>query len=151
MMDFNKAMKAGMLAAKKARQNKNEINIVIASLNKEVRSLSNDTIELKITNEKKLSPKINQLAVGLSALTGVSPYVEFQAISINKIDRPSEKEILAEFRVNPSDGYPCVISYNNKDISCRDMKTLMEALNNLMADAQTGEKLLGLLPSEDVE
>ncbi len=148
-MDFKKSMEAGMSAAKKARESKAEINSVIRDLNKEVRTISGGVVELKITDEKKLSPKYNALTAGLSSLTGVDPYIDYQAISINKIGNPSEKKILAEWKIDPSDGYPCVISYKNKNIACRNMATLIEALNGLMSDAQTGEKLLGFLPSGD--
>ncbi|HHT4840288.1 hypothetical protein MUW95_18125 [Klebsiella aerogenes] len=150
-MDFKQSMAAGILAAKKARESKAEIKSVIKDLNKELRAVSGGVVELKITDEKKLSPKYNALTAGLSSLTGVDPYIDYQAISINKISNPSERKILAEWKVDPSDGYPCVISYKNKNITCKNMATLIEALNGLMADAQTGEKLLELLPSEGGE
>lgn len=147
-MDFKQSMAAGILAAKKARESKTEIKTVIKDLNKEVRTVSGGIVELKITDEKKLSPKHNALTAGLSSLTGVDPYIDYQAISINKIGNPSERKILAEWKVDPSDGYPCVISYKNKNIACRNMAALIEALNGLMADAQTGEKLLEFISSD---
>ncbi|HBY9515450.1 Uncharacterised protein [Klebsiella pneumoniae] len=148
-MDFKKSMSDGMLAAKRARKSKAEINAVIESLNKEVRTVSGGVVELKITDEKKLSPRHNTLSASISSLAGVDPYIDYQAISINKIGNPSEKKILAEWKIDPSDGYPCVISYKNKNIACRNMATLIEALNSLMSDAQTGEKLLEFFPSSD--
>lgn len=147
-MDFKQSMAAGILAAKKARESKAEINAVISDLNKEVRTVSGGVIELKITDEKKLSPKYNALTAGLSSLTGIDPYIDYQAISINRIGNPSERKVLAEWKMDPSDGYPCVISYKNKNIACRNMATLIEALNGLMSDAQTGERLLEFISSD---
>jgi hypothetical protein len=45
----------------------------------------------------------------------------------------------------PHDGYPCLLSYDNKDVRCHDQDSLAEAIAELLASSWGGEKLHALL------
>ena len=86
----------------------------------------------------------------MSSFTNINPYIDYEALSfVTKREQTEVKENIAVWKINESDGYPCVISYNKRDVSCKDKETLIKALNDLMSDASTGEILLRLMNTEE--
>ncbi|MCF3429132.1 hypothetical protein [Escherichia coli] len=148
-MDFKNSLAVGLEAAKKARSNKEEIFSVISDLNDSVKELSQGRVFLKVTSEKKLAPNQTALTAVVSSFTNINPYIDYEALSfVTKREQTEVKENIAVWKINESDGYPCVISYNKRDVSCKDKETLIKALNDLMSDASTGEILLRLMNTE---
>ena len=149
-MDFKNSLAVGLEAAKKARANKEEIFSVISDLNDSVKELSQGRVFLKVTSEKKLAPNQTALTAVVSSFTNINPYIDYEALSfVTKREQTEVKENIAVWKINESDGYPCVISYNKRDVSCKDKETLIKALNDLMSDASTGEILLRLMNTEE--
>ena len=149
-MDFKNSLAVGLEAAKKARSNKEEIFSVISDLNESVKELSQGRVFLKVTSEKKLAPNQTALTTVVSQFTNINPYIDYEALSfVTKREQTEVKENIAVWKINESDGYPCVISYNKRDVSCKDKETLIKALNDLMSDASTGEILLRLMNTEE--
>lgn len=146
-MDFKNSLNAGLLAAKKARSNKREIFDVIDQLSDTIKDFSLGKVSLKVTTEVSFS---TEGKVGLGLLPGATRRREYEALSlVRKEGQYVEKRIIAEWRLDDSDGYPCVITYNNEDIRCATKDTLAKALNGLMSDAQTGEALLELMEMKE--
>jgi hypothetical protein len=155
-MDFKKSLSAGLEAAKKARYNKDEINSTIKDLSQVINEFSNGLISLEITSERKKVDNSNMfsaMASAMGTLSHLNSYKDYQALSLikNSNNRIIKRE-LAEWSLNDSVGYPCVISYNKQDVRCSTRDTLAKALNDLMSDAQSGESLLELMemPDEDL-
>lgn len=148
-MDFKKYLNNGLAAAANARKNKEEIQSVINELSEVIKEHSNGLITLAVTTEQRLAKGVglgslvgSAAAVGL----GLSPYIDYQALSfVLKKDKVVKKEKIAEWRIDDSDGYPCVISYNGDDISCGSKEMLERALGGLISNASTGERFLQLI------
>ena len=144
-MDFKKSLTNGLEAAKIARKNKEEIQSVINEVSEAIKDYSNGLISLVVTTEQRVGQNINSF-IGGAAVHGLSPWVQYKTLSLLlKKDQLQKKEKIAEWRIDESDGYPCVISYNGDDISCGTKEMLEKALGNLMANASTGERLLKLI------
>lgn len=149
-MDFKNSLTAGLQAAQKARDNKKEIFGVIKDLSESVSDYSQGRVSLEITKERKLATNQTVLTAAASAFTGVNPYIDYEALSlVTWKDQTKVKEAIAEWRLNESDGYPCVISYGKEDVRCRNKEMLVKALNELMSNASTGEVLLKLMNIEE--
>ncbi len=145
-MDFKKSLNAGIEAAKIARENKEEILSVVKRLSLAIEDYSNGLVSLLITDERKLNKGANLLAKGLVAAIGVDPFINYKALSlVLENDESNKKEIIAEWRMNESEGYPCVISYNGTDVNCRNKENLERALSLLISHASTAERLLQLI------
>lgn len=149
-MDFKNSLAAGLQAAQKARNNKEEIFSVIRELSDSIRDYSEGRVSLEITSEQKLARNQTVITAAASAFTGVNPYINYEALSlITRKDQTKTKEAIAEWRLDESDGYPCVISYGSEDVRCRNKEMLVKALNQLMSNASTGEVLLKLMNIEE--
>ncbi|HDG1685943.1 TPA: hypothetical protein PFE28_001877 [Kluyvera cryocrescens] len=150
-MDFKKYLANGLAAAKNARRNKEEIQCVIDELSGVVNDYSEGLVSLMITTEQRLG-KTSGLGslVGGAAAAGlglsISPFSEYQALTlVLKKGKIVKKAKIAEWRMDESDGYPCIISYNENDISCGSKEMLERALSGLISSASTGERLLQLI------
>lgn len=151
-MDFKGALNAGLLAAKKARSNKEEIISVIKELSWSIQEFTEGKISLEITSEKELSENHNAFTSVISSLASVTPYREYKALSlIRRIEKNIRKKIIAEWRLNDSDGYPCVISYNKQSVRCSTKDALAQALNDLISDARSGEAILELMEVKNAD
>lgn len=151
-MDFKKSLTVGLDAAKAARKNKEEIQNLIEDLNHQVQEFSNGLVSLEVTNEQKFNKNVNPLATGLVALVGINSSIKYNALSLKLNNKGmSRREVIAEWKINESDGYPCVISYNGKDVNCRSKETLERALNDLLSNASTGERMLQLIDEAQPE
>jgi|GEM_PF-5364332 len=149
-MDFKNSLAVGLEAAKKARSNKEEIFGVISDLSDSIKEFSQGRVSLKVTSERKLAANHTAFTAVVSSFTNVNPYIDYEALSfVTKTEQTEVKEKIADWNINESDGYPCVISYNKRDVRCKDKEMLIKALNDLMSDASTGEALLRLVNAED--
>ncbi|HCW0178844.1 TPA: hypothetical protein OW286_002184 [Citrobacter freundii] len=145
-MDFKKSLNDGLEAAKIARKNKQEILSVVEELSATIEDFSGGLVTLAITKEQKVNKSSNPFLGGIASAMNINPFINYNALSlILQTDKLNRKEIIAEWRINESDGYPCVISYNGDDISCRTKETLEKALSSLISNASTGERLLQLV------
>lgn len=152
-MDFKKYLSSGLEAAKTARKNKDEIQGVISDLSDVIKEHSGGLVTLIISNEQRVSKSVNSFGVGAVAAAaaaaaglGFSPYIDYKALSLVLTKgKVVKREQIAEWRMNESDGYPCVISYNGRDINCGSKEMLEKALGGLISNASTGERLLQLI------
>lgn len=152
-MDFKKSLNAGLNAAKNARANKDEINSVLNELSDEINDFSNGLITLEVTRERKKIENDSMLSSARTVLGGLPNFNSFKSYDALSLIRNSNGQVtkkkLAEWILNDSDGYPCVISYSKQDVRCATKDTLIKALNDLMSDSQTGESLLELMEMRD--
>ena len=81
-MDFKNSLAAGLQAAQKARNNKDEIFGVIRELSESVKDYSNGRVSLEITSERKLAAKQTTLTAAASVFTGINPYIDYEALSL---------------------------------------------------------------------
>ncbi|WP_288460466.1 hypothetical protein [uncultured Enterobacter sp.] len=156
-MDFKKYLNNGLEAAKIARKNKDEIQGVINELSDVIKEHSGGLVTLTVSNEQRLSKSISSMVIGAAAAAaaagfGVSPYIDYKALSlVLKKGKVNKREQIAEWRMDESDGYPCVISYNGGEISCGTKEMLEKALGGLISNASTGERLLKLIAEGNKE
>ena len=145
MTDFSVAFKKGQEAALAADVSRKEIDTVFNEVRKQLLAATDGSIEI-IRQEriKKNDPYVIKL---------FSPAEKYWSIdAINPKSDPSElitKE-LAMWEQAQS-GYPCKISLGGTDSICHDKESLENALNWLLSDVRTAEKLRILISSQHQE
>jgi len=148
-MNFRDSLNAGLVAAKQARNNKDEIKSVLADLNDEINEFSNSSVSLKVTSETRLADNHNTFATA-GLLASRTPFIQYYALTLVQNKKSNSlKRVIADWHQHEADGYPCTISYNKQQITCRSKEPLIKALNDLMAYALTGEYLLELMETDD--
>ncbi|MDD5276367.1 MAG: hypothetical protein PHR16_09820 [Methylovulum sp.] len=147
MVDFIAAFKEGLSAADIADKNKREIASVFEELNKQLTKETDGKVKISIRDSPMSA--LSLMTVQLSDLS-----------DINKKNMPTNQIIsalnpLAKSQENLAhwsqdrNGYPCKISYGNKEHYCEDKPALEESLAKLLQDPIVGESLYKLMHSSD--
>ena len=146
MTDFADAFKRGQDAAESAAQARAEVDAVFDTWKNELLAASEGRIEL----ERRLFDKPRQRTLGdmfLAAAAirvGESRETELWISARNPKAADTEWVKLAKWE-RPHEGYPCVLSYNNRDVRCHDRESLSDAIAELVASSWGGERLRSLL------
>jgi hypothetical protein len=139
MVDFIDSFNKGIDAAKKAEENKDEIDSVIAAMNLQLSSASAGRVKIDIVL------KSNPVADFFAAATKNVAKGNYWVIAASNplIDGYVPKE-LARWRFDPN-GYPCQIITDDEDIYCEDKAALERALKYLLSTPDVGKKLLSVM------
>lgn len=154
MTDFKKAFNIGINSAEKAAKNRQQVDEVFAELNRQLTEVSDGKLVVDITNEAETDDKF--LGGTLGSLATILAASNNTQLNIPKII--SAKNIKAEkcgykklagWKQDRA-GYPCVISYGNKEFYCDDKEALESSLSDLLQDPTVGDTLhkLMLLPEK---
>ncbi|EJD6613960.1 hypothetical protein AB7W18_07780 [Providencia rettgeri] len=143
-MNYKEILENAVINAKKAHDDKLEIENVIQSLNFSIQDFTDGKMELRISTRTKRKPApINLLHVTASYLLNEQPE-EYQALCFYIVETQKSFE-LAEWIVSEN-GYPCRISYSNKkDVYCGNKQELEQALADLMNSAKAGDILFKMM------
>lgn len=131
--DFKMAFREGLTAAEKAEQAKKEINKVFEELNKQIKEISDNKIQIEIMNfQEKLD--LNKL------LKHPIPEIrEYPAIAaFNPKIKSSPVKQLARW-AQDNRGFPCKITWNGNTKYCEDKEALEQAISELLKDPVIGE------------
>lgn len=146
MTDFADAFKRGQEAAESAARARAEVDAVFETAKNELLEASEGRIELaRRPFEKPRQRTLADMFLAASAIrVGEAKETEPWVAARNPRAIDAEWVKLAKWE-RPHEGYPCVLSYNNRDVRCHDRESLSDAIGELLASSWGGERLHGLL------
>lgn len=149
MKDFKDSLLAGIAAARKAEDNKNEIRSVFSSLDEQIKDISDNKarfgrVRLYRKNDNAIAQAFITMAQQMSM---ANKREEYTALSIFDGEGKNGIEI-AEWSEDDS-GYPCSIRYNGEKVFCSGKQELEYALSNLLMEVKTGEAILIQIKNHD--
>ncbi|HEF4774696.1 hypothetical protein [Burkholderia multivorans] len=147
MTDFADAFKRGQDAAARAAEARAEVDQVVADVKQSVLNATNGKIEVGQQRFEKPRKRslAEQFASSIALLNSIGPPpTELWLAARNPFAVDASWEKLAKFE-RPHEGYPCVISYDSRDVRCHDRSSLEEAIAELLASSWGGEILFSLL------
>ncbi|MBU9606811.1 hypothetical protein [Burkholderia multivorans] len=146
MTDFADAFRRGQEAAAEAARAREEVDAVFATVKQELLDASEGRIELARMSFEK--PRMRTLADMLAPLANLQAPARAEMEPWIPARNPKAADgswvKLAKWS-RPHEGYPCVLSYDSRDVRCHDRESLSDAVGELLASSWGGEKLRSLL------
>ncbi|MGO2154589.1 MAG: hypothetical protein ACTH5V_02350 [Serratia proteamaculans] len=141
MKDFKNSVLAGITAAKKAADNRNEINSVIEELNSQIKEVSDDKASFGITSYYRQTNN-NALVAFISIAERMTSQKSEQYNALCVFDNEGKNGIeIAEWSQDDY-GYPCTIKYNGQKFFCSNKTELEESLAKLLKEVKAGNAIL---------
>jgi hypothetical protein len=147
MSDYKKALQEGFEAAKLADSARKEIAGVLAAFEEQVLEGSEGriSVELKMLQEQR---DLTDLYTMQNIFGKLPPTKTYEAlVASNPKVAESRTYQLARWK-QARDGYPCELSYNQKDMQMHDRVSLENGLAELLRDSRVGEMLYKLINLE---
>nr|WP_272579379.1 hypothetical protein [Providencia sp. PROV265] len=145
-MNYKEILENAVKAAQKTQNDLREIKNSIESLNISIQDFTDGKMHFVISEKSK-----NKDIPGSSVLSGVTAaifashmQIPYKALCFYLPYSNQEFE-LAELATSES-GYPCKITYSNKDVYCANREEFEQALADLMNTPNAGEILLEVMP-----
>jgi hypothetical protein len=148
MTDFADAFNRGQEAAVRAAEARAEVDEVFANAAKQLSDVTGGKLELARQRfEKPAKRTFADLVAGaaIKAILDPTPAETEPWIAARNpkaIDSGWVK--LAKWE-RPHEGFPCLMTYDKRDVRCHDQDSLAEAIGELIASAWGGEKLRELV------
>ena len=136
MVDFITAFKTGLNAADIADKNKREINSVFEELNEQLAKATDGKVKVEIRD--------NFSVFSLRLFDEKQPKKNQAIWAFNPLFKSAGAKELARWDLDPN-GYPCKISFSNKELYCEDKPALERTLANMLQDPTVGEALSKLI------
>lgn len=130
-MKFVKILEESVSAAKKANDHKSEISQVIIELTNSIEEFTNKKVTLIIDELIK-----SGLQKTIFFLSDIKPDKEM-ALVLMELDNSDNKIVISKWKES-DEGYPVIISYDNKDIYCMNKEELEQALSYLIGSIKVG-------------
>ncbi|CAE6724726.1 hypothetical protein [Paraburkholderia nemoris] len=156
MTDFADAFNRGQAAAVLAAQARAQVDEVFASAKQQLLEATNGRLELERRQFEKPRRRTAADMFGVAnienMLNPIPREMEPWIAARNPTAVDSEWVKLAKWE-RPQEGFPCLLSYDKRDVRCHDQESLAEAIAELLANAWVGERLRELLdrPEKTVE
>jgi hypothetical protein len=148
MTDFAAAFRQGQQAAQQAVVDKAEINEVLDALSRQLSEATDGRIVISIAEFPSLAGGIANFAIAAQqAIAGGSErrlLKERWICARNVKAQDTSEKKLAKWE-RPFEGYPCTITFDNRDVRCHDRDGLERGLAEMLQDAWVGEKLRELV------
>lgn len=157
MFDFDKKLEEGAKAQETASENKKEIRQVLIEFSNSIGKLIGKEVIFVSTPERKDDDKeydpIEQarssLLAGISSsslLKPLSPLTGYRKYKLQvETDEKKKLETTVLFKIKQDDsGYPLIISYKKKDITCRDQASFVEVLGSIATEVSFHETIAKL-------
>jgi hypothetical protein len=149
MTDFAEAFNRGQEAALIAAKARAQVDEVFENAKMQLLKVTDGQLELgraRFAKPKKRTNAAEFLASGaLGSLFDNSPAeMELWIAARNPKAVDAAWIKLAKWD-RPTDGFPCLLSYDNKEVRCHDQESLADAIAELLASSWGGEKLHELL------
>lgn len=139
MADFRQSFSAAVAAAVVAAENKKEINDLIQEVSRQLEEAYEGKVHFGVW---KLSKRLRKKDAVGNIFMNVLNYetVEYQALCITNYDN-KEPISLVEWKISDN-GYPCIITYDERDSYCYNKEDLIAELSTLLSDVKTGKAIL---------
>jgi hypothetical protein len=150
MTDFAEAFRLGQLAAKKSSDANAEINDVLDSLKNQVLAATGGKLEINVDELPDIMGFGSAMRLASAfANARVVPPAPGKAVAKGIYIRNILSSNTASRRIanwlRPHEGFPCSISFNNREIGCHDRDGLERGLGTMLADAWVAEQILAVL------
>ncbi|MBX9432519.1 hypothetical protein KY487_25170, partial [Ralstonia pseudosolanacearum] len=144
MTDFAAAFNRGQEAAALAAEARREIDEIFNTASRQLLDVTGGKLELGRFDFKK-SPKAAFATPGVmrsleSFFGQVSHEIEPWIAARNPMAADQDWVKLAKWD-QPQGGFPCVLSYDKRDVRCHNQEALAEAIAELLASPWAGERL----------
>jgi hypothetical protein len=147
MTDFAAAFRQGQQAAQQAVTDKAEIDEVFGLLSRQLSDATDGKIVIFVDEINSLASGLVNMAIAANALASGREgrlMKERWICARNLNAQDTSEERLAKWE-RPYEGYPCTLTFGNRDIRCHDREGLERGLAEMLQDAWVGEKLLKLI------
>lgn len=140
MSNFMQALNQGLTAAKQAQESRKEIEGILAELNAELDRLADGKVELAIVPIEQTMNAFSRLALSFD------PKAKSQQVLAV---RPKRGEgyiprMIARWTQGEA-GYPCTISYEDRQATCADAEALTHELEQLVSTPSVGEAIIAAM------
>lgn len=140
MADYVKAIKKGLNAAAIADANRREIDSVFNELNRQLTEATDGKITAQIVAFSESKPRPN---------LAHTPQWPYKAICVFNFSLGEVATQLARWHQD-THGYPCKISYGNKEIYCEDKASLENALADMLRAPSVGKVLSKIITLAEI-
>jgi hypothetical protein len=148
MTDFADAFKRGQEAAVHAAQARAQVDEVFFAAKQQLLDATDGRLELGRQQFEKPRKRTAAEVLGVASLenflNATPRETEPWIAACNPKATDSNWIKLAKWE-RPREGYPCLLSYDKRDVRCHDQESLAEAIAELLANAWVGERLQELL------
>ncbi len=143
MTDFAEAFNRGQQAAALAVRARHEIAEIFTTASQQLSEITNGKLELSRQEFEKPQKSLTTFAAA-RALEGFFGRVAVETEPWIAARNPKESDPrwvkLAKWD-QPQEGFPCVLSYDKKDVRCHNQEALADAIAELLASPWAGERL----------
>jgi hypothetical protein len=150
MTDFAEAFRLGQLAAQKSSDANAEINEVLESLKNQLLAATDGKVEINVSELPDVMGLGNVMRLANAfAESKVVPPAPGKAVAKGIYVRNIRSSNTTSRRIanwlRPHEGFPCTISFNNREIGCHDRDGLERGLGTMLTDAWVAEQILAVL------
>lgn len=145
MFDFSDSLQRGLDAAKKAQENREEIQSIINELNEALRSMSEGKVEIVIVRRSETSDELGRL---IFFLDKKQDELVLAVRSIAQQGKPARQ--IARWKQSDS-GYPCTIMWGDRQVWCDDRASLQTELGELVSSPVVGEAIVNAMNYQSSE
>lgn len=141
MSGFKDSILKGMAAHEKAVQAAEEIEAVVADLRRELSQLTDGCVGIRIRWYAESSNALTAFATSLEILsTGTVGTKRYEALVLHAIDLNNTDTQIARWDKS-AQGYPVTLRTDGQKWDCFDRKSLVTALQTIMATPEVGEAI----------
>ncbi|MDD2051082.1 hypothetical protein NPS46_00770 [Pseudomonas putida] len=133
MVDFIGSFNKGQEAAKKAEDNKDEIDSVFEIMNQQLGDASEGKLKVEIIF--KSNPFLDFLTVAAKSASSGSYWA---IAALNPLAESYAPKEIAKWKSDPN-GYPCLVITDAEEMYCEDKAALEKALSYLLARPEVGK------------
>ncbi|WP_336716704.1 hypothetical protein [Pantoea ananatis] len=142
MTDFLRSLNEGMESAKRAEENRREIDSVFDELNKQVASVTNGKVKIARATFRSLKED-NIWGLGI-ALNIPSNYVTYSGLGVFHTAIKGDPIEISKWN-SDKNGYPCVIEIDKKKLYCEDKESLEYNIAELLKEPFVGEAIIKMM------
>jgi hypothetical protein len=145
MVDFKKALQAGLKAHENAEAARVEIGAVVKDLSSQVQDATGGDVGVELAQSTR--QKVRYLTNALAVLSGNDKEVTnvaYTALFARRLHAPEARLELAEIEIDPA-GYPVWVAAPNVGDHSYDRASLERTLAQLLEHPDTGGKIQRLL------
>ena len=151
MSNFAQSLQQGLDAARLAKSQQKEIEETFDSLRDAVKEATDHKIDLRIERRYSNNSIMDQAARALATMTSVAGQTVIEAFVVGASVNFQKLQTLANWETSSVGGYPCRLTFDNKDLICHDRESLESAFDEMLSTPLIGKKILSLISSTTAE
>ena len=146
MTDFAAAFRQGQKAAIDAHRARAEVTGILQSLKHQLLRETDGAIEVSLASEGGFMDMVRVASRALDKSGDYSPLPK-SIVGNNALSATKREAVLGTFSM-PTEGYPCVVTFDRRENRCHDGEALSQALAEMLQNAAVGRLLHQLLSTD---